>query len=176
MKHADFLHKAFHTDSVLRTLTGPWTLCLGAILVLLLFFWQVVGLCYCTWAFPSSGSRSSFLVEVHGLLFAVAPLAAEHRLLAQASVAVAHGLHSCSSQARERRLSSCGAWAQLLCSMWNLPRPGVKRIFPALAGEFLSTAPLGKSPAALSKITVSGVLWTRLCIVSYRYGLLLSVF
>ena len=29
--------------------------------------------------------------------------------------------------------------------MWDLPRPRLKPVFPALAGEFLTTAPLGKS-------------------------------
>ena len=39
-------------------------------------------------------------------------LLAEHRLLgAQASVAVAHELSHCSSQALEHRLSGCGAQA-----------------------------------------------------------------
>ena len=59
---------------------------------------------------------------------------------AQASVVVAHGLSSCGSQALERRLNSCGARAQLLRSMWDLPRPGLEPISPALA-----TAPPGKS-------------------------------
>ena len=40
---------------------------------------------------------------------------------AQASVDVARRLSSCGSQAPEHRLSNCGTWAQLLCSMWNLP-------------------------------------------------------
>ena len=35
----------------------------------------------------------------------------------QASVVVAHGLSSCGSRALERRLSSCGARAQLLSGM-----------------------------------------------------------
>ena len=30
--------------------------------------------------------------------------------------------------------------------MWDLPRPGLKPVSPALAGRFLTTAPLGKSP------------------------------
>ena len=40
----------------------------------------------------------------------------------QGSVVVSHGLH-------------------LLCSMWNLPRPGVESTSPALAGRFLSFVP-----------------------------------
>ena len=43
------------------------------------------------------------------------------------------------------RLSSCGARAQLLRGMWDLPGPGIKPMSPALAGRFLTTAPPGKS-------------------------------
>ena len=51
----------------------------------------------------------------------------------QATVVVVHGL------------SSCGTGAWLLCGMWDLPRPGLKPVSPALAGEFLTTVPPGKS-------------------------------
>ena len=61
------------------------------------------------------------------------------------SVVVARGLSSCSSQALECRLSSCGARAQLLRGMWDLPGPGIEPVSPALAGGFLTTAPPGKS-------------------------------
>ena len=60
-------------------------------------------------------------------------------------VVVARGLSSCGSWALERRLSSCGAQAQLLRSMWDLPRPGLEPVSPALAGGFLTTAPPGRS-------------------------------
>ena len=63
-----------------------------------------------------------------------------------ASVVVACGLSSCSSQALECRLSSCGPWAYLLRGMWDLPGPGLKPVSPALAGGFLTAAPPGKSP------------------------------
>ena len=59
---------------------------------------------------------------------------------------MAHGLGSCGLRALERRLSSCGAWALLLCGMWDLPRPGPEPVSPALAGGFLTTEPGGKSP------------------------------
>ena len=49
------------------------------------------------------------------------------------SVAVAHGL------------SSCGIRVHLLRSIWDLPRPGIKPVSPALAGGFLTTVPPGKS-------------------------------
>ena len=42
------------------------------------------------------------------------------------------------SQALEHRFSNCGAWAQLLCGMGYLPRPGVDPVTPALQGEFLT--------------------------------------
>ena len=74
---------------------------------------------------------------VRGLLIAVASLVAEHGLQA-------HGLSSCSLQALGRRLSSCGARAQLLRGMWDLPGSGLKPVSPALAGGFLTTAPPGK--------------------------------
>ena len=44
--------------------------------------------------------------------------------------------------------SNCSSWAlehRLMCSMWNLPRPGVQPVPPALAGGFLSMVPPGKS-------------------------------
>ena len=50
------------------------------------------------------------------------------------------GFSSCGSRVLERRLSSCGAWAQLLYCMWDLPRPGIEPVSPALAGGFLTTA------------------------------------
>ena len=44
------------------------------------------------------------------------------------------GFSSCSSQALEHRLSSCGAWAKLLRGMWDLPGPGIEPVSPALVG------------------------------------------
>ena len=43
-----------------------------------------------------------------------------------------------------RRLSNCGSRAELLRGMWDLPRPGLKPAFSALAGRFSTTAPPGK--------------------------------
>ena len=43
-----------------------------------------------------------------------------------------------------RRLSNCGSRAQLLRGMWNLPRPGLEPVSPALAGRFSTTMPPGK--------------------------------
>ena len=71
---------------------------------------------------------------VHGLLIVVASLVVEHGLLGvRASVVAA------------RSLSSCGAWASLLRGMWDIPRPGLEPVSPALAGRSLTTALPGKS-------------------------------
>ena len=43
-----------------------------------------------------------------------------------------------------RRLRSCGSRAQLLRGMWDLPRPGLEPVSPALAGRFSTTVPPGK--------------------------------
>ena len=53
-------------------------------------------------------------------------------------------------QALGCRLHSCGAWAQLLRSMWGLPGPGIKPMSPVLAGGFLTTEPPGKPQIILS--------------------------
>ena len=42
------------------------------------------------------------------------------------------------------RLSSCGSRAQLLRGMWDLPRPGLEPVSPALEGRFSTTVPPGK--------------------------------
>ena len=64
-------------------------------------------------------------IAVHGPLTIAASLVAEHRL-------------------QMHRLSNCDSRAQLLRGMWDLPRPGLKPVPPALAGRFSTTAPPGK--------------------------------
>ena len=54
------------------------------------------------------------------------------------------GLSSRGSKALELRLSSCGARAQPLHSMWDPPGPGLEPMPLALAGRFLTTVPPGK--------------------------------
>ena len=85
----------------------------------------VLGLRFCARAFSSCGKRGPLYIAVRGLLTIAASLAAEHRL-------------------QMRRLSNCGSRAQLLRSMWDPPRPGLKPASPALAGRFPTTAPPGK--------------------------------
>ena len=75
----------------------------------LISFWLHWGLqCFADFS-PVAPSGGYSLVVLLVLLIVVAPLV-EHRLGLEASVAAAHGLRSCSSQALEFRLSSCYAW------------------------------------------------------------------
>ena len=43
-----------------------------------------------------------------------------------------------------RGLSNCGSWAQPPHGMWDLPRPGLEPVSPALAGRLSTTASPGK--------------------------------
>ena len=88
-------------------------------------FMAALGLRFCARAFSSCGKRGPLFIAVRGPLTIVAPLLAEHRL-------------------QMLRLSNCGSWAQLLRGMWDLPRPGLEPVSPALAGGFSTTAPPGK--------------------------------
>ena len=86
----------------------------------------MLGLCFCVRAFSSCGERGPLFIAVCGPLTVAASLVVEHRL-------------------QTRKLSSYGSWASLLRSMWDLPRPGLEPMSPALAGRFSTTAPPGKS-------------------------------
>ena len=85
----------------------------------------VLGLRFCARAFSSCGKRGPLLIAVRGPLTIVAFPVAEHRL-------------------QTHRLSSCGSRAQPLRGMWDLPRPGLEPVSPALAGRLSTTAPPGK--------------------------------
>ena len=85
----------------------------------------VLGLRFCARAFSSCGKCGPLLIAVRGPLTIAASLFAERRL-------------------QTRRLSNCGSQAQLLHGMWDLPRPGLEPVSPALAGRFPTTAPPGK--------------------------------
>ena len=95
------------------------------LILFIYLFLAVLGLHFCARAFSSCGKRGPLFIAVRGPLTIVASLVAEHRL-------------------QTRRLSSCGSRAQLLCGMWDLPRPGLEPASPALAGRFSTTAPPGK--------------------------------
>ena len=82
---------------------------------------------FCVRALSSCGKRGPLFIAVRGPLTVVAPLVVEHRL-------------------QMRRLSSCGSRAHPLRGTWDLPRPGLEPVSPALAGRLPTTAPPGKPP------------------------------
>ena len=90
----------------------------------------VLGLRLCARALSSCGERGPLFIAVRGPLTVTASLVAEHRL-------------------QTRRLSSCGSQAQLLRGTWDLPRPGLEPVCPALAGRLPTTAPPGKPHCCL---------------------------
>ena len=96
----------------------------------------VLGLRFCARAFSSCDKWGPLFIAVRGPLTVAASLVAEHRL------------QTC-------RLSNCGSRAQLLCGMWDLPRPGLEPVSPALAGRFSTTVPPGK--ASIATLNVSGL-------------------
>ena len=91
----------------------------------------VLGLRFCARAFSSCGKRGPFFIAVRGPLTIAASLVAEHRL-------------------QTRRLSNCGSRSQLLRRTWDLPRPGLEPVSPALAGRLSTTAPPGKPRSLIS--------------------------
>ena len=96
----------------------------------------VLGLRFCARTFSSCGKWGPLFIAVHGPLTVAASLAAEHKL-------------------QMRRLSNCGSRAQLLRGMWDLPRPGLEPVSPALAGRLSTTAPPGKPGNLFFKSTQS---------------------
>ena len=99
----------------------------------------VLGLRFCVRAFSSCGKRGPLFIAMRGPLTIAASLVAEHRL-------------------QTRRLSDCDARAQLLCGMWDLPRPGLEPVSPALAGRFSTTVPPGKPSKHFLKSTYSMII------------------
>ena len=97
----------------------------GFIYLFIYLFMAVLGLRFCTRAFSSCGKWGPLFIAVHGTLIIAASLVAEHWL-------------------QTRKLSNCGSRAQLLRGMWDLPRPGLEPVSPALADRFSTTAPPGK--------------------------------
>ena len=104
-------------------------------------------LCGAFLQFQQMGATAT-LVAVCGVLITVTSLVAEPRLQGtQASVVV-----MCAQKLwlpGPRAPASCGAWAQLLHGIWDLPRSEIKLMSPALAGGFFTTEPPGKSHLCL---------------------------
>ena len=94
-------------------------------------FTAVLGLLFCARAFSSCRKWGPLFIAVRGPLIIAASLFAEHRL-------------------QTRRLSNCDSRVQSLRGMWDLPRPGLEPVSPALAGRFSTTAPPGKPPPILN--------------------------
>ena len=113
-------------------------------------FMAVLGLRFCARAFSSCGERGPLFIAVRGPRTIAASLAAEHRL-------------------QTRRLSNCGSRAQLLRGMWDLPRPGLEPVSPALAGRLSTTAPPGKPQKfiILMKSSLSIISFMDRVLVSY---------
>ena len=106
-------------------------------------FLAVLVLHCCLWAFSSCGEWGLLFVAVRRLLIMVASLVAEHRLQTQRFQQLWH--EGSVVVALEGKLISCGAQAQFLRGMWDLPGPGIKPVSPALASRFLTTVPPRKS-------------------------------
>ena len=76
------------------------------------------------------------------------------RLLSlQSTDSRAHRLGSCGFWALELGHNSCGTEASLLHSSWDLPRPRIKPVSPAVGGGFFTTEPLGKPSSWVLPVT-----------------------
>ena len=66
------------------------------------------------------------------------------------------GFSRCGAQALGHTgFNSCGARALLPYSIWDPPRPGIRPVFPSLAGRFLTTGARGKScPIFFKKLSL----------------------
>ena len=106
----------------------------------------VLGLRFCARAFSSCGKRGPLFIAVRRSLTITASLVSEHRL-------------------QTRRLSNCGSRVQLLHGTWNLPRPGLEPVSPALAGRFSTTAPPGKPKLPF---LIEHILHSRLCFKCFK--------
>ena len=115
---------------------------------------------FCARAFSSCGKQGPLFIAVRRPLTIAASLVAEHRL-------------------QMHRLSNCGSRAQLLRSMWDLPRPGLEPVSPALAGRVSTTVPPGKPHLFL--VLNKFILWKQtspsfIPISFYKYTLLQHLF
>ena len=102
----------------------------------------------------SSLLPSGFLRLQHtGLLNVVGSLVSEHGLQSAGSVIVVNRL-------------------QLLCGMWDLPRPGIEPLLPALAGRFSTRGPPGESHSHVIHRCFQQVNGHELCIYTMEYYLI----
>ena len=122
--------RSIHADQ-----TVFFSIFLIATLFIYLFIFGCVGSSVRARAFSSCGKWGPLFIAARGLLF----IAVREPFTIAAPPVAGHRLQT-------RRLSSCGSRTQLLRGMWDLPRPGLEPMSPALAGRFSTTAPPGKPP------------------------------
>ena len=126
-----FLHTTFSTISVLTyNISSTYNFHLSFFFFLMsndfIYFW-LCRVFVATQAFLQLQCVGATLELQRVFLVAVASLAAEHRL-------------------QSNWLSTCGAQAQLLRGMWDLPGPRIEPVSLELAGGFFTTEPPGKPP------------------------------
>ena len=126
---------------------GPSFFCLGALVFYFWLRWVFIAVLGLSLVVVSRGYSSLWCVGFS--LWWLLLLWSTGSRHTSSSVIVACGLSSRGSWALEHRLSSCGARAQLLCGVWDLPGPGIEPMSPALAGGILTTAPPEKSSSHL---------------------------
>ena len=130
----------------------------------------MLGLRFCARAFSSCGKWGPLFIAVRG------PLLLWSNKTIAACLVAEHGLQT-------RRLSSCGSRAQLPRGMWDLPRPGLEPVSPALAGGLSTTVTPGKpyiilegENAGLKKKKISQPSWSLhssgLMLINLEYKLL----
>ena len=106
--------------------------------------------------FSLCGERGLLYGCVSGFLIAVVPLGEHGHWGTWTSVVAGCGLNTCSGQDLEHRLNNRGIWASLLCSMWDLPGPGMKLMSPAWAWDCLPWSHQGSpSPKLKTDIFMS---------------------
>ena len=98
--------------------------------------------------------RGLVFITSHGLSLGAAgrgcSLVVVWRLLIWWLLTVAHGLLGMQAAVvAALRLGRCSTWDLLLCGTWDLPRRGIEPMYPAMAGQFLTTGPPGKPSAIL---------------------------
>ena len=113
------------SNSIHLTRNEPISFLFFFINLFIYLFLAVLGLRFCARAFSSCGEWGPLFITVRRPLTIADSLVAQHRL-------------------QMRRLSSCGSRAQLLRSMWDLPRPGLEPVSPELAGGFSTSTLPGK--------------------------------
>ena len=125
----DLLFVAFLMMPILSSvrwylIVGGFFLKIYVCIYYLSYYLTVVGLCCCMWAFFSCGEWGLLLCLCEDILQWLSCYRA------QALCSLHVGFSLCGSWALERRLSSHGAWAQLLHSMWDLPGPRTEPSVP----------------------------------------------